>query len=174
VTDKITTAQEPGLTTGTIIVSEIPKCNNVLITINVTFTLKGTSGYDFNGAKAFEGKTYTFSASDGFSTTATLTAHARVKKINDPAIFGVALDQTSDDTPLAGVTVKLYDSTGKLVGSTTTDADGVYIFSRLKLGNYKLQITLPKGYTTDQPLTMQITLQKGSLIQVNISATKSA
>jgi uncharacterized surface anchored protein len=85
----------------------------------------------------------------------------------------MAIDQTLDDTPLAGVTVKLYDSYGRLVGSTTTDADGVYIFSHLKMGTYKLEIVLPKGYTTDQPLTMQITLQKGSLIQVNIYARKS-
>jgi uncharacterized surface anchored protein len=85
----------------------------------------------------------------------------------------MAIDQTLDDTPLAGVTVKLYDSYGRLVASTTTDADGIYIFSHLKPGTYKLVIVLPNGYTTDQPLTIQITLQKGSLIQVNIYARKS-
>jgi hypothetical protein len=79
VTNKITTTQEPGLPGGTITVSGVPVCNNVLITIHITFTLKGTSGYSFDNAKDFEGTTYTFSASDGFSTEATLTAHARVE-----------------------------------------------------------------------------------------------
>ena len=172
VTNKITTAQEPGLTEGEIIVSGVPVCNNVLITIHVTFPLKGTNGYSFDEAKAFEGEVYTFSASDVFSTSATLTAHARVKKVNDPAIFGLILDQS--ENPVAGVTVKLYDSSGKLVGSIIIDEDGVYIFGRLKVGTYKLQIILPSGYTTSQLLTVQKTLQKGNLIQVNFNVIKSS
>lgn len=78
ITNKITTAQEPDLAKGTIRVKGVPTGTNVLITIHITFALKGTSGYDLNGAKAFEGKRYTFTANDGFSTQATLTAHVKI------------------------------------------------------------------------------------------------
>jgi len=78
VTNKITTAQEPDLAKGTIKVKGVPIGTNVLITIHITFALKGTSGYDLNQARAFEGKRYTFTADGGFSVKATLTAHVKI------------------------------------------------------------------------------------------------
>lgn len=40
------------------------------------------------------------------------------------------------DTPVAGTTVFLYDGTGQLLGSTTTDASGNYLFANLPSGTY--------------------------------------
>jgi len=80
ITDKITTAQGPELTGGTIRVNRVHAYNkNILITIHVTLALKGTSSYDLNGAKAFEGMPYTFIADDGSCTKATLTAHVSLE-----------------------------------------------------------------------------------------------
>jgi len=78
ITNKISTAQEPDLAKGTINIKGVATGTNVLITIHITFALKGTSGYDLNGARAFEGKLYTFTASDGFNVRATLKAHAKI------------------------------------------------------------------------------------------------
>jgi protocatechuate 3,4-dioxygenase beta subunit len=47
---------------------------------------------------------------------------------------------------LAGVTVKLYTSTGTLVASTTTGVNGQYLFSNLMPGSYYLVFTAPSGY----------------------------
>ena len=47
-----------------------------------------------------------------------------------------------------GVAVELYNcDTGGLVASTTTGADGYYLFSGLAEGNYKVCFDLPDGYT---------------------------
>ena len=40
--------------------------------------------------------------------------------------------QTAGEPGFAGVTVHLYDSSGALVGTTTTDANGYYRFDRLR------------------------------------------
>ncbi len=65
----------------------------------------------------------------------------------------VFLDQNADgvklagDTPIAGATVQLLDSTGAPVAgkTTTTDASGNYSFANLTVGNYAVQITAPAG-----------------------------
>jgi SdrD B-like domain len=45
----------------------------------------------------------------------------------------------------AGVTVNLYDSSGNLVTTTTTDAQGNYKFSGLDLGTYTVKASLAVG-----------------------------
>ncbi len=52
---------------------------------------------------------------------------------------------------LPNVTVTLYDSTGKLVATTQTDANGYYGFSNLTPGDYSVQFTTPAGYVPTQP-----------------------
>ncbi len=47
---------------------------------------------------------------------------------------------------LPGVLVSLYDATGALVATTTTDASGVYTFTRLTPGDYVVGITPLPGY----------------------------
>ncbi|WP_456236669.1 SdrD B-like domain-containing protein [Allorhodopirellula solitaria] len=47
---------------------------------------------------------------------------------------------------LAGVLIELLDDSGKVVASTTTDADGQYSFSNLQAGEYTVRETQPSGY----------------------------
>ena len=54
--------------------------------------------------------------------------------------------QTAGDTPISGVTVYLLDATtGAKLDSTTTDANGLYLFDSLVAGNYKVQFVAPSG-----------------------------
>ncbi|MBT9499105.1 MAG: carboxypeptidase regulatory-like domain-containing protein, partial [Zoogloea sp.] len=55
--------------------------------------------------------------------------------------------QDAGEAGLAGVTVKLLDSAGTVVGSSTTDANGNYLFSSLTPGDYAVQVVAPTGYT---------------------------
>ena len=47
---------------------------------------------------------------------------------------------------IADVTVTLYDEQGNIVATTTTDADGRYLFTHLTPGTYQLGFTLLDGY----------------------------
>ncbi len=48
---------------------------------------------------------------------------------------------------IAGAAVELYHANETLANSTTTDADGAYLFSALPAGEYYLVFGLPEGYT---------------------------
>ncbi|MBI3839668.1 MAG: hypothetical protein HY288_17240 [Planctomycetia bacterium] len=50
------------------------------------------------------------------------------------------------DPPLSGVTIHLLDSAGKIIGTTTTDAQGKYIFDNLAPGTYGVHEEQPAGY----------------------------
>ncbi len=52
---------------------------------------------------------------------------------------------SSDDTPLAGITVNLFKN-GALVATTTTASDGTYSFANQGPGNYFVQELVPTGY----------------------------
>ncbi len=63
---------------------------------------------------------------------------------NDANANGI---QDSGESGIAGVTVTLYDSTGKnILSTTTTDANGLYHFTKLAPGTYVVGFTLPSGY----------------------------
>ena len=56
--------------------------------------------------------------------------------------------QDAGESPLAGVTVNLYDAAGALVGTKTTDAAGYYWFTDLLAGaTYTIEFVKPAGYT---------------------------
>jgi|GEM_PF-2180346 len=56
--------------------------------------------------------------------------------------------QDAGESPLAGVTVKLYDASGALVGTKVTDATGYYWFTDLLAGaTYTIEFVKPAGYT---------------------------
>ncbi|KAB2964537.1 SdrD B-like domain-containing protein [Zoogloea sp.] len=54
--------------------------------------------------------------------------------------------QDAGEAGLAGVTVKLIDAGGSVVGTTTTGADGSYLFNNLAPGDYSAQVVAPTGY----------------------------
>nr|WP_146528234.1 SdrD B-like domain-containing protein [Novipirellula artificiosorum] len=64
----------------------------------------------------------------------------------------VHVDKDSDcvvdpgEPPLSNVTIELRDDQGKLVGKTTTDANGFYKFGNLPPGTYHLIEQQPEGY----------------------------
>jgi hypothetical protein len=55
--------------------------------------------------------------------------------------------QDAGEPGVAGVTVALYNSSNALVGTTTTDAYGNYLFTGLRDGSYSVGFTLPANYT---------------------------
>jgi SdrD B-like domain/Carboxypeptidase regulatory-like domain len=57
----------------------------------------------------------------------------------------------SGDTPEAGVTVNLYNSSGVLIAKTTTASNGTYSFNGLLLGTYGVAEVVPTGYTQTGP-----------------------
>ncbi len=59
--------------------------------------------------------------------------------------------------PAAGVTVSLYDSTGTLVATTTTDNRGSYKFSALDLGTYTVKATIVGGNGTNYSRAVDLT-----------------
>ncbi len=54
--------------------------------------------------------------------------------------------QDTGEAGLGGVTVLLYNSTGGLVTSATTQPDGSYLFDNLTPGSYQVQVTPPQSY----------------------------
>ncbi|MDM8539627.1 SdrD B-like domain-containing protein [Desulfococcaceae bacterium HSG9] len=55
--------------------------------------------------------------------------------------------QDAGEPGIEGVTVRLYESDGTPVGTTTTDANGNYLFDNLPVGDYYLEFEHPGGYT---------------------------
>ncbi len=54
--------------------------------------------------------------------------------------------QDTGEFGIPGVTVKLYDGQGVLVGTDTTDANGLYLFENLVPGDYHVEVVKPAGY----------------------------
>ena len=48
---------------------------------------------------------------------------------------------------IANITVNLYKGTGELLETTTTDADGFYLFDNLEPGDYFIEFVKPANYT---------------------------
>lgn len=65
--------------------------------------------------------------------------------------------QDSDELPVSGVTVRLYDSSGVLIATTTTNSDGEYVFSSTSSGlttgeEYTIRFDNPADYASGGPL----------------------
>src|SRR4029077_19790010 len=61
--------------------------------------------------------------------------------------------QSTGEPGFAGVTVHLYNASGALVGTTTTDANGLYRFDRLQPGTtYSVCLDAPADSAAGAPL----------------------
>lgn len=59
--------------------------------------------------------------------------------------------QDAGESGVAGVTVRLLNSAGGVLGTTTTDASGLYLFSGLSAGTYRVEFVLPTGFSFTLP-----------------------
>ncbi|NCT62651.1 MAG: hypothetical protein GPJ03_06150, partial [Microcystis aeruginosa G13-01] len=83
--------------------------------------------------------------------------------------------QDINESGIANITVKLYDSTNSLVTTTTTNASGNYSFSNLTTGDYSIEVIAPDGYlfspqnqgTDSQDSDVNSTTGKTELLTVN-------
>ncbi|OWY21537.1 hypothetical protein C7N43_08610, partial [Sphingobacteriales bacterium UPWRP_1] len=90
---------------------------------------------------------------------------------NSGFIAGVAFSDTDADGSqnpgepgLQGISVQLYNSTGTLLQTLATDADGYYVFSALPDGQYLVQVpgwTVPAGLSLTTPAQYEITISGG-------------
>ncbi|NEQ77023.1 MAG: Cna B-type domain-containing protein, partial [Okeania sp. SIO2C9] len=75
---------------------------------------------------------------------------AEVEEIPNGSISGTVFEDTDNndtgDTPLEGVTITLLDDQGATVDTTTTDANGDYIFTDVAPGDYQVVETNLPGY----------------------------
>ena len=53
--------------------------------------------------------------------------------------------QDSGENGVSGVTVELEDTSGNILSTTTTDANGAYHFTGLTPGQYEVQFVAPAG-----------------------------
>lgn len=58
--------------------------------------------------------------------------------------------QEDNELPLSGITVKLFNADNKEVATTTTNASGKYLFSKVVTGRYYVEFVVPNGYTVTQ------------------------
>jgi serine-aspartate repeat-containing protein C/D/E len=58
-------------------------------------------------------------------------------------------DTDPNAPPLAGVTIQLLNAQSNVIGTTTTDANGFYIFAQLPPGSYSVREVVPKDYFAD-------------------------
>ncbi|MGL4173047.1 MAG: SdrD B-like domain-containing protein [Actinomycetota bacterium] len=81
--------------------------------------------------------------------------------------------QDPTETPLAGVTARLYDDAGAVVETTTTDANGQYFFAVQPNTSYKVRFDNPDDYAAGGPLegTRLTTADAGSNDNADSDAT---
>jgi hypothetical protein len=71
--------------------------------------------------------------------------------------------QDSGEAGIAGLTVKLLNSSGTVIATTTTDSTGNYLFDNLAPGDYSVTVSgLPAGYTQTYDLDGTSTASKAS------------
>ena len=76
--------------------------------------------------------------------------HFKVKIVEEKGSLTINKVDAETGKALAGVTYRLYDSTGKKVADATTGADGKAVFADLPQGKYSYQeISAPSGYVVD-------------------------
>src|SRR5205085_1746056 len=96
------------------------------------------------------GFTGTYTLTGGQTNLTIGTASCRKTSLGDFVWNDVNANgiQDAGELGIAGATVQLYNATGTTVlATTTTDANGLYLFSNLTPGTYTVKFTTPGGYT---------------------------
>lgn len=89
--------------------------------------------------------------------------HFKVKIVEEKGSLTINKVDAETGKALAGVTYRLYDSTGKKVADVTTGANGKAVFADLPQGKYSYQeISAPSGYVVDNT-KYQITITATAL-----------
>ena len=99
-------------------------------------------------------------------------AYIKIKTTVTEDKGSLTINKTDADTgkALAGVTYRLFDSTGNKIADATTGPDGMAVFSDLPLGSYTYQeVSAPEGYVVDDT-KYPITFTTGTL---NITETRT-
>ncbi len=139
---------------------------------------------------------------DTAGTSAVLSANDRIRvtigsnqsstgnnfgeRINPPVPGSIAgrvfVDVDGDGLPdavdvgIAGVTIQLFDASGALIATTTTDATGAYFFTGLVPGTYRVVESQPAGYEDGIETLGSLggALPSNDVIEVTIGATQSS
>lgn len=69
--------------------------------------------------------------------------------------------------PIAGVIIELVDSSGNVIRTTTTDAEGKYSFNDLPMGTYSINEVMPAGFPYLQGTTSAGTIDGATVGLVN-------
>jgi len=123
--------------------------------------------FDMNGNETltivFQAETISVPTQDFYTNEATSTGTngtetfsatdtAIVEVVPPGTITGTVWADTNNDaigdTPIAGVTLELLDSSGNVIATTTTLADGTYSFTNIPPGDYQVRETQPAGYNS--------------------------
>jgi hypothetical protein len=68
---------------------------------------------------------------------------------------------------LAGVTVQLLDSSGTVVSTTRTDANGRYLFNNFNgldaTGSYTVAVVVPSGFVSTSPVSVGVAISRGDI-----------
>lgn len=121
---------------------------------NYTFTTQNAGGsvpQENSDANATTGRTAMVTLTAGQTNLdldcGLITRNSTNQNIGDYVWFDEDADGTQDpaEKGIAGVTVTLYDNTGKPIATTVTDKDGKYNFSDVPIGTYTVGFTPPAG-----------------------------
>ncbi|KJQ52583.1 Serine-aspartate repeat-containing protein D precursor [Microbacterium sp. SA39] len=125
------------------VATDVPAWDPAALTLTGNAAAADTSGSAawFEPAAPISSLTFFFTRRSGFPVYQTWDAVAdfTVRDIIPVAVSGQVLDD--DGAPVAGVTVTIDGQT------TTTDADGRYLFDQVSVGTHTATITPPDGYT---------------------------
>jgi protocatechuate 3,4-dioxygenase beta subunit len=124
-----------------------------------TYTITETQPIDYLDGKDTQGTPGTGTVNNDQFTAITLAAGVHGQNNNFGELKAAALGdrvwhdlnengiQDAGEPGVAGVKVDLYTCpAGDLVGTTTTDANGIYGFAGLMTGDYSVRFVLPTGY----------------------------
>jgi uncharacterized repeat protein (TIGR01451 family) len=119
-----------------------------------TFITKDSGADDKDSDAGTDGKTGTYTLTVAEPNITTVDAGLQKPIVPVGSIGDFVFEdtdnsgtQTAGDLPVKDVVVNLLNAAGTVIATTTTGADGKYLFSNLPLGTYSVQFVAPAGRT---------------------------